>query len=93
MERLTVHPVSNAWTAFEPGVVHDCDSLRRSGVIAPLCLPLRSNPTAYLRTEIMDFRGFDSKVILIVRGGILMSIGNFPEMLSQQILAEVILVG
>ena len=27
----------------------------------------------------MDFRGFDSSIILILRGGILMSIGDFPE--------------
>ena len=33
---------------------------------------------ANLRTNIMDFRGFDSSIILNVRGGILMSIGNFP---------------
>ena len=46
-----------------------------------------------LRTEIMDFGGFDSSRILILRGGILMSIGNFPESLSQAILAEIILVG
>ena len=31
----------------------------------------------------MDFRGFDSSIILILRGGILMSIGIFPESLSQ----------
>ena len=33
--------------------------------------------TANLRTEILDFGGFDSSIILIMRGGILMSIGNF----------------
>ena len=42
--------------------------------------------TANLRTKILAFRGFDSGRILILRGGILMSIGNFPEMLSQRIL-------
>ena len=50
--------------------------------------------TASLRTKIMDFRGFDSSGILISRGGIvLMSTGNFPESLSQRILAGTILVG
>ena len=42
--------------------------------------------TANLRTKILDFRGFDSSRILFLRGGILMSIGDFPEVLSQQIL-------
>ena len=35
--------------------------------------------TANLRTKILDFRGFDSSIILMSRGGILMSIGHFPE--------------
>ena len=39
---------------------------------------------------ILDFREFDSSVILILRGGILMSIGSFPESLSQQILVGII---
>ena len=34
----------------------------------------------------MDFRGSDSSIILILRGGILMSIGDFPESLSRAIL-------
>ena len=46
-----------------------------------------------LRTEILDFRGFGSSRILILRGGIPRPKGNFPEMLSQGILAGVILVG
>ena len=43
--------------------------------------------TANLRTKIPDFRGFDSSRILILRGGILMSMGNSLERLSQAILA------
>ena len=39
--------------------------------------------SANLRTEILD-RGFDSSRVSIFRGGVLMSIGCFPEMLSQQ---------
>ena len=46
-----------------------------------------------LPTKILDFRGFDSNILLILRGGILTSIGNFPESLSQAILAGMILVG
>ena len=49
--------------------------------------------TANLRTEILDFRGFDSSRILSLRDGILMSVWDFPEMLSQQILVGMIFVG
>ena len=38
-----------------------------------------SSPSTYmanLRAEILNFRGFDSSMILIVRGGILMSMGE-----------------
>ena len=34
---------------------------------------------ANLRTKILDFRGFDSNGVLILRGGILKSIGSFPQ--------------
>ena len=53
----------------------------------------RIGPTAYLRTKILDFRGFDSSIILILSGGILMSIGILPESSSQGILVGLILVG
>ena len=43
--------------------------------------------------KILDFRGFDSSIISILRGGTLMSIGNFLESLSQAILVGIILVG
>ena len=49
--------------------------------------------TANLRTTIMDFRGFDSSRILILRGGIPMPIGNFPESLSQAILVGIVIAG
>ena len=48
-------------------------------------------PTANLRTTILDSRGFDSSRLLILRGGILMSIGNIPENLIQAILVGIIL--
>ena len=48
---------------------------------------------ANLRAKILDFRGFDSSRILILWGGILMLIGNFPERLSQAISVGIILVG
>ena len=44
-------------------------------------------------TNIMDFRGFDSSIILILRSGICMSIGDFPESLNQAILVGIMLVG
>ena len=49
--------------------------------------------TANLDAKILDFGGLDPRRILISRGGILMSIGNFPESPSRQIVAETILVG
>ena len=44
-------------------------------------------------TNIVDFRGFDSSLILIVRGGIPRPKGSFLESLSQAMLAGVMLVG
>ena len=49
--------------------------------------------TVNLRTKILDFRGLDPSIILIIKGGILMSIGDFPESWSQAILAGIMLVG
>ena len=46
-----------------------------------------------LPPNIMDFRGFDSSIILILKGGIPRPIGNFPESLSQAILVGTMLVG
>ena len=50
-------------------------------------------PAANLNTNIMDFRGFDSSVILILRGGIPRPIGNLPGSSSQAILVGIMLVG
>ena len=61
------------------------------GLISISVTPARY--TAIFKTKILDFRGFDSSIILSLRGGILRSTGNFPEMLSQQILSGIILVG
>ena len=49
--------------------------------------------TANLRTKTLNFGGFDSSRILMLRRGILMFIGIFLESLSQQILVGRILVG
>ena len=45
--------------------------------------------TANLCTKILDFRGFGSSRILILRGGALMSKRNSPESLSQRILVGI----
>ena len=42
--------------------------------------------TPNLPTDIVDFRGFDSSIILISRDGILRPMGDFPESLSQAML-------
>ena len=47
---------------------------------------------ANLRAKILDFGGFYSSRMMSFRAGIPMSIGNSPEMLSQAILAGIILV-
>ena len=41
----------------------------------------------------MDFRGFDSSIVLIQRGGILMSTGNCSKSLTQAMVVGVMLVG
>ena len=53
----------------------------------------RTVAPASLRAKTLDFGGFDSSRILILRGGIPMSKGNFLEMLSQRISAGIILAG
>ena len=49
--------------------------------------------TPNLPADIVGFRGFDSSIILNLRGGILRPIGNFPEVLSQAMLAGTMLEG
>ena len=46
-----------------------------------------ASPTANLRTKTLDFRGFDSSIVLNLRGRIPRPIGNFREVLSQAILS------
>ena len=41
--------------------------------------PWPFRPTANLRTKILDFGVFDSSIILVLRVGILIPIGNIPE--------------
>ena len=52
-----------------------------------------NNSNTNLRTNIIDFKGLDSSIILILRGGMLVSIEDFLGSLSQTILVGIILVG
>ena len=49
--------------------------------------------TPNLPTNIVDFRGFDSSTILILKGGTLRPIGDFPEVLTRAMLVGTMLVG
>ena len=51
----------------------------------------RKGNTANLPTNIMDLRGFHSSIILILRSGALRPTGDFPDSLSQAILAGIML--
>ena len=56
------------------------------------CFFTDTDSTANLRTNNLDFPGFDSSISWL-RGGILVSVGNFREALSRQILVGMILAG
>ena len=71
---------------------HACESCRLANSSHEACRRCLST-TANLRTNIMDFRGFDSNTILMLRGGIAGPMGNLPESLSQAILVGIMLVG
>ena len=64
-----------------------------SRVTVPFNMLPFEHATANLLSNIMDFRGFDSSNMLILRGGILMSIGDFPEIMGQRISVAINLVG
>ena len=57
------------------------------------CEAQRAIFTANLRSKILDFRGFYISIILILRAGILMSVGNCLDFWSQAILVGIVLVG
>ena len=66
-------------------------------IIIIIMLDLKVAPnlltTVNLRIQILDFSGLDSSRILILRVGILISIVDFLESLSQAILVGIILAG
>ena len=55
--------------------------------------PTMKSPTPNLPTDMVGFKGFDSSIILIERGGILRFIGDFLESLTQAMLVGTMLVG
>ena len=63
---------------------------RRAQRLIPLVTESAVSHTPNLPTNIMDFRGFYSNIILTLRGGIPRPIGDFPESLSQVILVGII---
>ena len=67
-----------------------CESVARRPVARHTTCPKRYGQSP---KKILDCRGFDSGIISSMRIGILMPIGNFLEILSQQILVGIILVG
>ena len=76
--------------------VYACGQVLRQGLSGkdPPGVELQNaTGTANHRTNIKGFRGFDSSIILSLRGRILMYIGDFPESLSQAILVWIMLVG
>ena len=60
---------------------------------APASRGKNSHTTANLPTNIVNFRRFDSSTILCVRGEMFMSIGDFPECLSQAMLVGIMSLG
>ena len=65
-----------------------------SGRVLVMAWPvLDIRDTANLLTNIMDFRGFDSSIILSLNCSIPRPIGYFPESLSQAISVGIMLAG
>ena len=52
-----------------------------------------SGSTSNVPTKMLDFRRFDSSIILISRGGIPRPVGDFPESLTRAMLVGTMLIG
>ena len=79
-------------------VLHVCIYIYRERERYSILLLCYFSPKAHAYTpnlpaNIVDVRGFDTRRILPSRAGILMSIGNLPESLSQAMLAGIMSVG
>ena len=71
--------------------IHIYIHIQHNGAKGKFACQPRGTPN--LPTNIVDFGGFDSSIILILRGGIPRPMGNFPESLSQALLVGIMLVG
>ena len=88
----------NKWISSRTLELRNLSSMRVSKHIIPPSERRASSRwlhalTANLRTKILDFRGFDSSKISMLRGEILRPIGNVPESLRRRISIGIILVG
>ena len=80
---IYIYIYTNTYVMYESGLGLERLVLRQS--LRELYLGRRATAlrcTAYLRTKLPDFRGFYSSRILMLRCGILTSIGNFPRSLE-----------
>ena len=88
-------PSESVWRGpGRAGALGRLEELLRLQVILLLLLVLSSHRWNMpdLSTKILDFRGFDSNIILDLRGGVPRP-RNFPECLSQAIVVGIISVG
>ena len=76
----------NPWGSRAGNISRSCSPKYGDHRLITNCTQIPRHNTPNPPTNIVDFGGFDSSVVLILRGGILMSIGDFPEVLSQAML-------
>ena len=89
---------ASSWSALYQGALWGVSRMPLSRACGCICTRATNWGSstwcaANLLTKILDLRGFDSSIILILRGEILRPIGNFLEILSRQILAGRFFVG
>ena len=89
---MRIYMIANVELTRSRTSVHNTCTFSVLWISVPIDLVHFHASTANLRTKILDFRWFDSSGILLSRGGILRSVGTFPEDPSQQVLAGIILV-
>ena len=95
---IYIYVILKAGKRFEPprrfgGASMNRRRSQRRAILWAVMKPSRFGGTPNLPTNIVDFRELDSSIMLITRGGILMSIGDFSESLSRAMLVWTMLVG
>ena len=80
-------------TDADPQTRRPADPQTRRPVDPWKCRPADKRDMASLPTNIVGFRGFDSSIMLFLRGGILRPKGDFLESLSHAMLVGTMLVG